>query len=75
MTTITRGLYSFDERQEKILRYKNKIKKWRENNPVVKRTNGKSVVANKKYRVKGRFVTEDIYMSYIKKEEFDCGDL
>jgi len=65
------GLYSVEERQEKILKYKNKIRKWRENNPVSKKFNGRSSIANKKFRVKGKFVTEDIYLTYVKYEKLE----
>ena len=60
-----------EERQEKILKYKNKIRKWRENNPVSKKFNGRSSIANKKFRVKGKFVTEDIYLTYVKYEKLE----
>eukprot|EP01017_Pseudomicrothorax_dubius_P023383 TRINITY_DN25013_c0_g1_i1.p1 TRINITY_DN25013_c0_g1~~TRINITY_DN25013_c0_g1_i1.p1 ORF type:complete len:279 (+),score=24.16 TRINITY_DN25013_c0_g1_i1:120-956(+) len=50
------GCYTKQQRQEKILRYKSKISKWKENHPIRLHFKGRSRVAMAKPRVKGRFV-------------------
>ena len=60
------GTYTREERTGKILKYKNKIRKWRHEHPVTRKFKGRSVVAGKKPRIKGKFVSLDEYVEYIK---------
>lgn len=60
------GTYDREERTTKILKYKNKIRKWRIAHPVNRKFKGRSAVAVKKLRVKGKFVTTEEYEEYIK---------
>lgn len=62
----TLGAYDREERISKILKYKNKIRKWRKEHPVKKDFHGRSVVAVKKPRIKGKFVTLEEYAEHIK---------
>lgn len=55
-----------EERLAKILKYKNKIRKWRSSHPVNKRFNGRSSVATKKPRIKGKFVTSEKYLEFLE---------
>ena len=63
------GVYNYEERFEKILKYKNKIIKWRKAHPVCKRYNGRSKVAGMKFRVRGKFVTPDKYLIFVKEQK------
>jgi len=54
------GIYSKEERAQKILGYKNKIMKWRNKHPVSRAFSGRSVTAVNKPRVKGKFVSAKI---------------
>lgn len=65
------GTYTRDERTGKILKYKNKIRKWRHEHPVTRKFKGRSVVAGKKPRIKGKFVSIDEYMEYVKNNNDD----
>ena len=58
--------YTREERLAKILKYKNKIRKWRSSHPVHKKFTGRSSVATKKPRIKGKFVTSDKYLEYLE---------
>jgi len=60
------GTYDREERTGKILKYKNKIRKWRIAHPVNRKFKGRSAVAVKKNRIKGKFVTTEEYEEYIK---------
>jgi len=62
------GTYDREERTNKILKYKNKIRKWRVAHPVNRNFKGRSVVAGKKPRIKGKFVSMEEYVNYIKSE-------
>jgi hypothetical protein len=53
------GIYSKEERQEKIQRYKNKIRKYREAHPVMRTFEGRSKIAGSKPRIKGRFAKKE----------------
>jgi hypothetical protein len=59
------GLYTRDERIGRILKYKNKIRKWRTSHPVNRIFKGRSSVAGKKPRIKGKFVTPEEYQKYV----------
>jgi hypothetical protein len=59
------GVYTRDERLQRILRFKNKIKKWRTAHPVNRNFKGRSAVAGKKPRIKGKFVTPEEYQDYL----------
>jgi len=59
------GSYTREERMNKILKYKNKIRKWRSNHPLARNFKGRSAVAGKKPRVKGKFVTLEEYQKYL----------
>ena len=63
------GVYNKQERIGKILKYKNKIRKWRAEHPVKKSFKGRSAVANQKPRIKGKFVTQEEYTQYLS---YDC---
>jgi hypothetical protein len=56
------GRYTQEERERKILKYKEKMRKRREQIKVSRKFGGRSVVAKTKHRVNGRFVkaVEDI---------------
>lgn len=56
------GSYSREERMQKIMKYKNKIQKWRDSHPVNRAFTGRSKVAGNKPRVKGRFVKASEYI-------------
>jgi len=58
------GIYSKHERINKILKYKNKIRKWRRQHPVKRVFKGRSQVAGQKPRIKGKFVTIEEYHSH-----------
>lgn len=60
------GTLNREERTGKILKYKNKIRKYRNEHPVNRNFKGRSVVAGKKPRIKGKFVTIEEYVEYIK---------
>jgi len=60
------GVYNKYERINKILKYKNKIRKWRRQHPVKRAFKGRSVVAGQKPRIKGKFVTPEEYSEYIR---------
>ena len=49
------GIYTKEERAQKIMYYKSKLKKHRENHPVLKNYTGRSKIAKSKERVKGMF--------------------
>jgi len=59
-----RGVYSKEERRQKILKYKNKIAKWRSKHPVKRVFKGRSNVAGQKPRIKGKFVSIEEYTKY-----------
>lgn len=63
------GIYSKEERNDKILKYKKKIIKWRVAHPVNRNFSGRSVVAGTKPRIRGKFVSNEEYMSYQQKEK------
>ena len=60
------GTYTREERTNKILKYKNKIRKWRNEHPVNRNFKGRSAVAGKKPRIKGKFVTTEEYVKYVE---------
>ncbi len=60
------GVYNKAERINKILKYKNKIRKWRKQHPVKRIFKGRSMVAVQKPRIKGKFVTPEEYSDYIQ---------
>lgn len=67
------GVYNKHERINKILKYKNKIRKWRTRHPVKRMFKGRSVVAGQKPRIKGKFVTIEEYQHHLIsgcKQEF-----
>lgn len=66
------GVYSKEERLEKIARYKAKLKKWRDLHPVKRKYPGRARIAEKKPRVKGKFVPKEIEMlnHTIKKDKY-----
>ncbi len=69
------GIYTFDERVDKILKCKGKIRKHRSYNPVNRSFRGRSKIAVKKPRIKGKFVTPEEYTEYLKtqvKKDEDC---
>jgi hypothetical protein len=59
------GLYTRDDRLSRILKYKKKICKWRDQHPVNRSFRGRSSVAGKKPRIKGKFVSLEEYSSYV----------
>jgi len=61
------GIYTKHERINKILKYKNKIRKWRNAHPVKRVFKGRSQVAGQKPRIKGKFVTIEEYHSHSYK--------
>ena len=63
-----RGVYSKEERRQKILKYKNKIAKWRSKHPVKRVFNGRSNVAGTKPRIKGKFVSIEEYTKYSQSQ-------
>jgi len=63
-----RGVYSKEERRQKILKYKNKIAKWRNSHPVKRAFSGRSNVAGKKPRIKGKFVSIEEYQKYAESQ-------
>ena len=71
------GIYSKHERIAKILKYKNKIRKWRSKHPVKRIFKGRSQVAGQKPRIKGKFVSiEEYHLQFLKstttcKKEFN----
>jgi len=70
------GVYNKYERINKILKYKNKIRKWRRQHPVKRVFKGRSLVAGQKPRIKGKFVTLEEYSQYIHtscKNEYNDG--
>lgn len=62
------GVYTRDERLQRILRFKNKIRKWRTAHPVNRNFKGRSAVAGKKPRIKGKFVTPEEYQDYLNSQ-------
>ena len=62
------GVYDKYERINKILKYKNKIRKWRREHPVKRVFKGRSVVAGQKPRIKGKFVTIEEYTHHLGKD-------
>ena len=62
------GVYSKEERAERILRYKKKIVKWRVAHPVSRAFSGRSFVAGSKPRIKGKFVSSEEYKMYLQKD-------
>ena len=70
----TVGIYSQEERVKKILKYKGKIGKWRSNHPVNRAFKGRSMIAGKKPRIKGKFVTLEEYMEHLKYEKKEGDD-
>jgi hypothetical protein len=63
------GSYSREERMQRILKYKNKIQKWRDAHPVNRAFTGRSKVAGNKPRFKGRFVKASEYDKLKAQEE------
>jgi hypothetical protein len=63
------GTYTKEEREEKIRKYKEKVKRYREAHPVNRAFKGRSKVADMKPRVKGRFVKADAPQSLPRDEE------
>jgi hypothetical protein len=63
------GVYTKDERLNKILKYKNKIRKWRTQHPVNRNFRGRSQVAGKKPRIKGKFVSIEEYSAYLQSQK------
>lgn len=57
------------------MKYKNKIKKWRNAHPVNRNFRGRSRVAVKKPRIKGKFVTHEEYSTYLKGNKGGKHDL
>ncbi|KRX06437.1 hypothetical protein PPERSA_05050 [Pseudocohnilembus persalinus] len=53
------GSYSIEERAKKIKKYKDKLLRWKQAHPISRQFSGRSQVANKKPRIKGRFVKND----------------
>ncbi len=68
MSYRQRGVYSKEERRQKILKYKNKIAKWRNSHPVKRAFSGRSNVAGKKPRIKGKFVSTEEYEKYTESQ-------
>jgi len=64
-----RGVYSKEERRQKILKYKNKIAKWRSKHPVKRVFKGRSNVAGQKPRIKGKFVSIEEYTKYSQNQD------
>jgi len=62
------GTYTQKERIDKILKYKGKIKKHRHEHPVHRSFKGRSMIAGKKPRIKGKFVTPEEYLEYLKSQ-------
>eukprot|EP00357_Protocruzia_adherens_P036878 CAMPEP_0114998520 /NCGR_PEP_ID=MMETSP0216-20121206/15557_1 /TAXON_ID=223996 /ORGANISM="Protocruzia adherens, Strain Boccale" /LENGTH=549 /DNA_ID=CAMNT_0002363135 /DNA_START=35 /DNA_END=1684 /DNA_ORIENTATION=- len=54
------GMYPIEVRKQKIMKYKDKLKRWRDAHPVNNRFEGRARVAETKPRVKGRFVKKVI---------------
>ena len=63
------GIYTIEERAQKIISYKKKIKKWREDHPVNRVFNGRSRIAVKKPRIKGKFVTDEEYATHFTENK------
>jgi hypothetical protein len=59
------GIYTRDDRLSRIMKYKNKISKWRTQHPVNRAFKGRSSVAGKKPRIKGKFVSLEEYSTYV----------
>lgn len=53
------GHYTADERKLKILKYKLKQKRYREKVKLSRKFNGRSMIAKKKLRIKGKFVKSE----------------
>ena len=60
------GIYSKEERLEKILQYKKKIMKWRMAHPLNRNFLGRSFVAGSKPRIRGKFVSREEYMKHME---------
>jgi len=63
------GIYSRDDRLTRILKYKKKITKWRTAHPLNRNFKGRSTVAGKKPRIKGKFVSLEEYSSYLSNSK------
>jgi hypothetical protein len=63
------GKLTQEERQDKILRYKEKLKKYRDSHPVKKNFSGRAEVARAKPRENGRFVKKQPELKEIFKIE------
>ncbi|CAG9318408.1 unnamed protein product [Blepharisma stoltei] len=50
------GAYSREVREQKILKYKQKIKERRQKSHLSRKFTGRSIIAKQKLRIKGRFV-------------------
>ena len=71
----TVGTYTNAERIDKILKYKGKIRKHRSDHPVNRTFKGRSMVAGKKPRIKGKFVKMEEYLKSRVKEDHEDGRL
>lgn len=60
------GIYTREERMEKILRYKKKIMKWRLAHPPNRNFLGRSFVAGSKPRIKGKFVSKEEFHKHVE---------
>jgi hypothetical protein len=69
------GTYTNAERIDKILKYKGKIRKHRSDHPVNRTFKGRSMVAGKKPRIKGKFVKMEEYLKSRVKENHEDGRL
>jgi len=69
------GTYTNAERIDKILKYKGKIRKHRSDHPVNRTFKGRSMVAGKKPRIKGKFVKMEEYLKSRVKEDYEDGRL
>lgn len=67
-TKSTPGIYSREERMEKILQYKKKIMKWRVAHPLNRNYLGRSFIAGSKPRIKGKFVSKEEYQKCMEIE-------
>lgn len=50
------GVYSSEERREKIRKYKTKLERWRTTHPIIRSFEGRKAVATQKPRVRGKFI-------------------
>jgi len=62
---MKKGVYSREERVNKIIGYKKKIRKYRAMHPSNRAFKGRSLIAFKKPRIRGKFVSIGEYLKQV----------